>query len=129
MNDVCGLTHALATIILLNDDVAVASGDCQRVHFQWQPRSAVAVVPSVPAQRGRSGVLGAVCSGGRYQLIEYMMFVAQQYRLASSASSSLANRFSLLRNPLTKYNTIFRCRCISTSSASQPDFRIVTWHG
>ena len=77
----------------------------ERVHFQWQPRSAVAVVPSVPAQRGCSGVLGAVCSGGRYQLIEYMMFVAQQYRLASSASSSLANR-AVVASPHPQHHSL-----------------------
>ena len=41
----------------------------QRVHCQWLPRAAVAVVPPVPAQRGRSGVLGAVCSGGRSERV------------------------------------------------------------
>ena len=41
----------------------------QRVHCQWQPRAAVAVVPPVPAQRGRSGVFGAECSGGRSESV------------------------------------------------------------
>ena len=59
----------------------------QRVHCQWQPRAAVAVVPPVPAQRGRSGVPGAVRSGGRGQRFAAAKIVRTFFKIPNGGSS------------------------------------------